>query len=288
MKLAIGTAQFGLDYGVANTKGKVSLAEASEIIDLADSLGIQTIDTASAYGNSENVVGNVSRSNHDITTKLSGVPNQCDDVFNWATTQLFTSLSNLKRESIYGILLHRPDQLNHEYGDELYRALHEFKSQGYVSKIGVSVCDPKELDDLWGRYDFDIIQAPLNIIDRRILASGWAEWLKKNSIEVHTRSVFLQGFLLLPKQKRSSKLSRWTYIFDEWDYFLDSKGLTALEACLRFAISQNHVDRIVVGVDSVSQLLEMAKASGGPLESLPEFTKSEDTRLINPSSWSRL
>jgi aryl-alcohol dehydrogenase-like predicted oxidoreductase len=288
MKLAIGTAQFGLDYGVANTKGKVSLAEASEIIDLADHLGIRTIDTASAYGNSEDVVGSVSSRNHEIITKLSSVPEQCDDVFNWATAQLFSSISNLKREKIHGILLHRPDQLNYGYGDELYRALHEFKSQGYVSKIGISVYDPRQLDDLWGRYKFDIIQAPLNIIDRRILDSGWAERLKKSGAEVHTRSVFLQGLLLLPKKKRSSKFSRWADIFDEWDRWLDMSGLSAYEACLRFAINQDQVDRVVVGVDSVKQLLELASASAHPLETLPEFTKLKDTRLINPASWIQL
>lgn len=288
MKLAIGTAQFGLDYGVANSTGKVSLAEASGIIDLADSLGIRTIDTASAYGNSEDVVGSLCHRNHDIITKLSSVPNRCNDVFKWATTQLLSSISNLKRDQIHGILLHRPGQLNHEYGDELYRALREFKSQGYVSKIGISIYDPKELDDLWGRYEFDIIQAPLNIVDRRLLESGWAERLKKSGVEVHTRSVFLQGLLLLPKKERSSKFSRWADVLDEWDRWLDTSGRSAYEACLSFAINQDHVDRVVVGVDSVNQLLELTNASAHPLETFPKFTKLKDTRLINPASWNQL
>lgn len=288
MKLAIGTAQFGLDYGIANGRGKVSLDEARKIFDLAECLGIRTIDTASAYGNSEEVVGHVSHGTHEIVTKLAGVPDECDDVFDWTTKQLFSSICKLKRGSIYGLLLHRPDQLQREYGDELYRALYEFKSQGYVRKIGVSVYDPKELDALSERYDFDIVQAPLNIIDRRLLNSGWAKRLKKNGIEVHTRSVFLQGLLLLPKVKRPSKFSRWRYIFDEWDRWLDKSGLSAYEACLSFAINQVHVDRVIVGVDGAKQLRELASVSAHPLESLPEFSTLEDTRLINPASWGHL
>jgi len=288
MKLALGTAQFGLDYGVANSKGKVSLEEARKIFDLAEAIGIQTIDTASAYGNSEEVVGLVSSVNHEVVTKLSGVPEQCDDVFDWTQKQLFSSLSKLRRERIDAILLHRPDQLHLEYGNELYRALQEFKSEGYVKKIGISIYDPRELDLLWGCYDFDIVQAPLNIIDRRIIDSGWAERLKKNDIEIHTRSVFLQGLLLMPKLKRSEKYSPWQYIFDEWDRWLDQHGLTAYEACLRFATNHDTIDRVIVGVDSAEQLKELAGVSMTSLESLPEFTGLRDTRLINPASWSQL
>ena len=288
MKLALGTAQFGMDYGVANSKGQVCLNEVRKIFDLAEAIGIRTIDTASAYGNSEEVIGLVSHENLEIVTKLSGVPDQCDDVFQWTQKQLFCSLSKLKRERIHGILLHRPDQLHREYGDQIYRALLEFKSQGFVKKIGLSVYDPKELDLLWGRYDFDIVQAPLNIIDRRIIDSGWAERLKKNDTEIHTRSVFLQGLLLIPKLKRPANYSPWRYIFDEWDRWLDKLGLTAYEACLRFAINHDTIDRVIVGVDSADQLRELASASMSELESLPEFTELNDTRLINPASWSHL
>ena len=288
MKLALGTAQFGLDYGVANSNGKVSLSEARKIFDLAEAIGIQTIDTASAYGDSEEVVGLVSNENQEVVTKLSGVPDQCDDVFHWAQKQLFSSLSKLRRERIHAILLHRPDQLNRKYGDELYRALQQFKSEGYVKKIGISIYDPKELDLLWGSYDFDIVQAPLNIIDRRIIDSGWAERLKKNEIEIHTRSVFLQGLLLMPKLERSEKFSPWQYIFDEWDRWLDQLGLTAYEACLRFAINHDTIDRVIVGVDSAKQLKELASISMTSLESFPEFRGLRDTRLINPPLWSQL
>jgi len=288
MKLAIGTAQFGLDYGVANSNGKVSLGEVRKIFDLAEAIGIRTIDTASAYGNSEEVVGLLGNQNQEVVTKLSGVPDQCDDVFNWAQKQLFSSLSKLRRERIHGVLLHRPDQLNLEYGDELYRALQEFKSLGYVKKIGLSVYDPKELDQTWGRYDFDIIQAPLNVIDRRIIDSGWAERLKKNNVEIHTRSVFLQGLLLIPKQNRSAKFSPWKHIFDQWESWLDKVGLSAYEACLRFAINQKLIDRVIVGVDGAEQLEELAGVSMQELDCLPEFTELNDTRLINPVSWSKL
>ena len=288
MKLALGTAQFGLDYGVANSKGQVSLEEVCKIFDLAKDIGIRTIDTASAYGNSEEVIGLVNHENYEVVTKLSGVPDKCNDVFHWTQKQLFSSLSKLRRERIHGILLHRPDQLHLEYGDELYRALQKFKSEGHVKKIGVSVYDPKELDLLWAYYDFDIVQAPFNIIDRRIIDSGWAERLKKDDIEIHTRSVFLQGLLLIPKLKRSEKFSPWQYIFDEWDRWLDKVGLTAHEACLRFAISHDIIDRVILGVDNAEQLSELAGISMQALESLPEFTELNDARLINPSSWSHL
>ena len=288
MKLALGTAQFGLNYGIANSKGQVSLEEVGKIFDLAKNFGILTIDTASAYGDSEEVIGLFSHEKHEIVTKLSGIPNQCDDVFNWTKKQLFSSLSKLKCERIHGLLLHRPDDLHREYGGELYTALLEFKSKGYVKKIGVSVYDPTELDSLWGRYDFDIVQAPLNIIDRRIIDSGWAERLKKNNIEIHSRSVFLQGLLLMPKIERSAKFSPWKYIFDEWDRWLDTHELSAYEACLRFAFSHDPIDRVIVGVDTADQLAMLACVAKDKLETLPEFTELKDTRLINPATWSQL
>ena len=288
MKLALGTAQFGLDYGVSNSDGKVSLSEASTIIDLAVRLGIKTLDTASSYGDSEKVVGKLGQQIPEIITKLSTVPETCIDVYDWVFEQLNSSMQRLDRKKIHAVLLHSPDQLHGPHGEELYRALCAFKSHGYASKIGVSIYNPQELDDLWKRYEFDIVQAPLNIVDRRILNGGWAERLKRDGIELHIRSVFLQGLLLMQKSKRPSKFSIYTNIFEEWDSWLAESKLSAQEACLRFVINQKEVDRAVIGVTTANQLRELINGLAGPLGDLPQFKDLNNAKIINPTLWGQL
>lgn len=288
MKLGIGTVQFGTGYGVANTSGQVSQENARVILKRAQQADIDILDTAVAYGESELVLGSIGVQNWKLVTKIPAVPDDCRNVTQWVHAQAEDSLKRLGANQLHGLLLHRPGQLLEAIGSELYGALQSLKLAGLVSKIGGSVYGSAELDALHGQYPFDLVQAPLNILDRSLVDSGWAQRLKNDGVEVHTRSAFLQGLLLMPKEKRPPKFERWQEIWQEWDRWLAVSGLTPLQACLRFGCSLDCIDRVIVGVDNVAQLDEIIEAVEGELPSLPQFNTLRDTRLVNPSTWNQL
>jgi aryl-alcohol dehydrogenase-like predicted oxidoreductase len=288
LKLALGAVQFGLDYGVANTHGKVDKEEVKRIFTVARAANIDTLDTAINYGESEKVIGQIGSQSWKIVTKLPSVPFGCSDVSGWVRNQLYGSLARLEIKQLYGLLLHHPSQLLNDIGPALYDALRSVQSDGLVKKIGISIYSPADLEPIFQKYIFDLAQAPLNIIDRSLVESGWAKYLSDAGVEVHIRSVFLQGILLMHASQRPSKFGLWADIWAEWDRWLADTGITPLQACLRYVCGLDSIDRVIVGVDSVSQLNEILSASNDILESLPAFKPMQDGRLINPASWSQL
>ena len=137
----------------------------------------------------------------------------------------------------------------------------------------------------YNNYHPDIIQAPYNVIDNRLEASGWLQQLSDDSVEIHVRSIFLQGLLLMRQDQRPAYFKKWDKLLCNWDSWLVSENLTALEASLWFALKDNRITNVVVGVDSEEQLQEIIDISEKKLEvKLPDFT-SLDIKLINPSEW---
>jgi aryl-alcohol dehydrogenase-like predicted oxidoreductase len=288
MKLALGTVQFGLDYGVANPLGRVAEQEAQDVLVLAKRAGIDTVDTAIAYGDSEAVLGKLGVSDWNVITKLPAMPDGVSDVHAWVHEQVHTSLSRLKVGRLYGLMLHRPMQLLEPQGRKLFDALETVKATGLVEKTGVSVYGSTELAPLYERYVFDLVQAPLNIWDRRLVDSGWADRLKAAGTELHVRSAFLQGLLLMAPPHRPEKFSRWARVWDTWDAWLLEVGCLPLEACLRYLNSLACVDRVVVGVDTSAHLQQILLANQGELGELPQFNWMGDERVLNPACWSEL
>lgn len=286
-KLALGAAQFGVDYGVANMQGKVETEEVKRIFAVARSANIDTLDTAIAYGDSEQVIGQMGSQSWSIVTKLPPVPLGYNAA-SWVREQLTGSLVRLGVQQVYGLLLHRPGQLLEDIGPELYGALKAVQSEGLVKKIGISIYRPATLETTLAQYAVDLVQAPLNILDRSLVESGWAKRLADAGVEVHVRSVFLQGLLLMPATQRPTKFAPWAEIWSEWDRWLAQTGLTPQQACLRYVCGLDSIDRVVVGVDSAAQLDEVLSASEGILDSLPAFKPLQDDRLINPARWNQL
>lgn len=287
-RLALGTVQFGLDYGIANHSGRVHPDEAGRILTEAGQAGISMLDTAIAYGDSERTLGQIGVADWRIVTKLPEMPDTCPDVAEWVENRVKGSLDRLGVQQLHAVLLHRPAQLLEARGPQLFAALERLKVLGYTKKIGISIYDPNELDSLFSKMHFDLVQAPLNILDRRLVTSGWARRLKHIGAELHVRSTFLQGLLLMSSEKRPQKFSRWQSLWLEWDRWLSETGLSPLEACLRFALSIEEVDNVVVGVDSVVQFREIHVAANGVLPGLPAWPQAIDPVLLNPALWSKL
>lgn len=288
MKIALGTVQFGMEYGVANQAGRVKLVDVKSILELAASKGVDTLDTAIAYGDSETVLGQAGVDEWQVVTKLPAVPDGVSDITAWVTAQLEGSLNRLGIRHLHGVLLHRPDQLLGKDGRAIVYALQHMKALGYTRKIGVSAYSPEDIDMLAGILHLDLVQAPLNILDRRLVVSGCAQRLKDQGTEVHVRSAFLQGLLLMPESSRPEKFQRWNTLWGHWHQWLRESSLTAVQACLAYATSVQEVDRIVVGVDSLTHLNEILTSSHARLGTLPDFAQLVNADLINPSLWNQL
>ncbi len=288
MKLALGTVQFGMQYGVANTGSRVASNEVAQILEEASQRGIDTLDTAISYGDSEQVLGLAGVNGWRVVGKLPAIPEDEEDVGGWAREQTGGSLARLGVAQLYGLLLHRPEQLLGPRGDELYGALLGLQEQGVVRKIGVSIYDPAELEQITRKWSFDLVQAPFNILDRRMLDSGWVDRLQALGIEVHARSIFLQGLLIMPGGSRPARFNRWQEIWETWECWLADNRLSPLEACLRYALSVPGLDKLVVGVDGIRQFREIVAVGEQLLGSTPDFPRVLDQALINPSMWSTI
>jgi aryl-alcohol dehydrogenase-like predicted oxidoreductase len=287
-KLALGTAQFGLKYGIANEIGKVKFDNIKKILNFAKDVNIDLIDTAISYGDSEKSIGDTGIKGFRFVSKLPAPTNSCTNINSWIEDEIEFSLNRLGIQSLYGLLIHQPEILLSGVGKKILGALKLIKSKGIIKKIGISIYDPIELEKLLDLFEFDIVQAPLNIIDHRLLSSGWLKKLHKNNIEIHTRSVFLQGLLLLPKNKRSSYFKNWDNLWKIWDEWLNDNQITALEATLRFALSIKEISRVIVGVESKEQLQQIIASSDGNLPTIPSELLIEDLKLLNPSNWDKV
>lgn len=284
-KYTIGTAQFGMVYGISNCGEPIEYDQVASIIRYASALGINTLDTAVSYGFSESILGRVGLSHWNAITKLPPVPVDCDSICGWIDEMVAGSLSRLGITKLEGLLLHAPGQLLEANGEEIYYALKRQKHLGKTRKIGISIYCPSELDVLLRRYQVDIVQAPLNVYDRRLIDSGWLSKLRLRGVEVHVRSIFLQGLLLMRPEELPERLAGLHDLHLQWFNWLESKNLSALEACLAFVNAQSEIDRIIVGVHSTSQLLEMFQGVRKKTVAVPSHISSSTIEHIDPRLW---
>ena len=289
-KIALGTVQFGINYGVNSVAGQVNPEEVKEILSYAHSANIDILDTAPAYGDSEKILGRMNISNFKVVTKtrhFDSIEINNNDV-KLLNNDFYHSLGDLKQDSVYGVLMHNADDLLKPGAEKLYDHLQELKQAEKIEKIGVSVYDYSQLQSILDNFDIDLVQLPFNILDRRMIDSGMLSTLRSSNTEVHARSVFLQGLLLMSEQNRPDKFNRWSGLWKIWHEWLNDSQITALEATIRYAISMPEISKVLVGVDNKDQLKEIIIASNGILPNIPTELHTNDINLLNPSNWGRL
>lgn len=271
-KIGIGSAQFGIPYGISNVKGKTTSEEVLKILNLAENLGIYTLDTAAAYGDAEDVLGKYNLSKFMVVSKFMPPENEQK-----ISNQLFSCLTKLKTTSIYGFLAHRPLNLNNNPWQ--WDELKELRSEGLIRKIGFSLNEPSELDALLTKGIIpDLIQVPFNYFDRRFV--GQMIKLKERGCEIHTRSSFLQGLFFADMKKLS------TY-FDEVKPIIKSmqESIAFLSgSLLRFVIEQPFIDKVIIGVENSNQLLVNLETIEQSSE-LPELINHVPEKILLPSKW---
>ena len=283
-RIVLGGAQLGLPYGILNGGETLSREEVARILDTAVSHGIDSIDTAIAYGQSESIIGETSQNRFKIISKLPPLPLDVSNVFEWVLAQVEASLSRLKCTSLDALLLHRPQDLTEAHGVELFAAISSLKIEKTIQRFGVSIYTPDELNGIIGTFDIDLVQAPLNVFDRRIL--GVIDQLSALNIEVHVRSVFLQGVLIAKPADRPQRFSQWSEHFAVFDEWVNSSGMSAMACCLGFALQQPGIAKLVIGTTSATSLAEIMTSIPNSHLKVPAHLQSSIEQLIDPRVWS--
>ena len=276
-KIILGTVQFGLDYGVSNKKGIPSNNELNEIFSIAKVSGISVLDTAPSYGNAEKRIGDFSHENFKIITKINNI-----DSAETLQNSINNSLNNLKSNFLYGCLFHNVNELFQNL--YLWEELNNFKKLGLIKKIGVSLYHPKNLENLLSlKIIPDIVQIPFNIIDRRF--ESYFERLKNLNIEIHVRSIFLQGLLINFDLMSNSKFSKWDSHWNKYKNWLKSQQISPLEAAISHVNAFKEISYCVIGVEDSLQLKQIILASKNKALKAPKSLISFDDKLINPYLW---
>ena len=288
MRIALGTVQFGVPYGVANSDGQVTKKKVKSILKYAQKFGIDTLDTAISYGDSEKILGEGGVDGFNVITKLPEVPDGCKNLSFWVENQINESLKRLRIKKLSGVFLHRPCQLLDDNKCELWPILVRLKDKGLVESIGFSIYDPNELDQLYNFFLPVLVQAPFNVLDKRLEESGWLQRLYDDDVEVHVRSIFLQGLLLMNKFDRPIKFNKWALIWDDWDKWVQENNVSPIQAAISFSLSDSRISKVVVGVDSLSHLKDIIAAAQKNFDQFPKNLGINDVRLLNPSNWSSL
>ncbi len=272
-KIGIGTVQFGVNYGIANQIGQTSESEAHLILDTAQNIGIDCIDTAFGYGNAEQVLGRYKKiTSFNTISKFIDVLDPRSLI-----AQFEQTIFNLNVSKLYGYLAHRPFQLL-EY-PILWETLLTMKQQGKFDKIGYSLNTVGELEMLLEKEIIpDLVQIPFNFIDQRF--KPYFSELKKYNCEIHTRSTYLQGLLLMPTEKIPEYFNSIKPLLTEVkDQTKNTQG-----ALLKYVLNEPAVDKVILGVENNSQLIQNIEALNGAIDIKPHEKKIPDHILI-PSLW---
>lgn len=271
-KLGLGTVQFGLSYGISNTGGQTPQEEVSRILAVALQNNITTLDTASAYGNAETVLGGAGISGFNVVSKFM-TPAEGETI----APQLKASLKNLGQEVLYGYLAHRPEELLVK--PQLWEEVESFKTQGLVKKTGFSLNRPEELMALLDKGMIpDLIQVPYNYLDNRF--EYLMVQLHEKGCEVHTRSAFLQGLFFRDAETLPVFFDAAKPVLAE----LQQSEASLSGRLLNYVLEKSFIDKVIIGVENAQQLQQnLNDIQGAP--SLPKNEVSVPENIIIPATW---
>jgi aryl-alcohol dehydrogenase-like predicted oxidoreductase len=288
-RLGLGTVQFGTAYGVANKTGRPTAVMVRDILTRARAGGIDLLDTAPGYGDSENVLGAAIAPDQPfrIVTKTPAFGAETLGPADGAAliASVEASLARLRRHKLFAVLVHHGVNLLKPGGVYLWNALTALKERGLVDKIGYSAYSPDEIARIQSLFAAEIVQTPVNILDQRLVKTGTLAALKRDGVEVHARSIFLQGLLVMEPNAIPKALAEWAPHLSDLRVWLHDNGMSPLEGCLAFARGCGGIDAVIAGVEHRAQLDEILSAAAH----VPglDFGRwcIEDERLLDPSRW---
>lgn len=285
-KLALGTVQFGIDYGINNQRGMVPIDEVFTILDEAVNSSIDTIDTASTYGESELIIGKYLKENKNSFNVVSKVP-KCER--SQIPSNLEKTLIKLNLTSLYGYIFH--DFKSYLDDPSSLDVILELKRSGKIKKAGFSLYYTNELDRLLENgIEFDLVQVPYNVFDQRF--AGYFKKLKKLGVEIHVRSIFLQGLVFKDPVALTGDFEKIKEKISYLNNLALINNVSIADICLAYGITNNFIDKVIFGVDSFGQLKEIissSKKSEKLIDILKDlsFLKVDDEEIIIPSKWNK-
>ncbi len=260
--LCLGTAQFGLDYGITNKTGKLNDNELDLLLNRAVKKNIKYFDTAFAYGDSEVKIGEILKDRDiEIITKFSSNTNRAyklEDIK--LLNNLFElSLKRLKRNSINAYLLHNPNDFKKDNSQLLLNWLKSLRDKNSIKRIGVSIYNSNDLESL-PLKEIDIVQMPLSIYDQRLLDNSIINKLLDHGIAIHIRSIFLQGLLLQDANQWPAMINeRFRDHHKNYQNIIKSNNLSLLEGAISFIKELKFPELVLFGITNIKELNEVIK-----------------------------
>lgn len=281
-KVVLGTVQFGVNYGINNTSGQVSLDEVCKILKIAQEKEILTLDTSSAYGTSEIVLGKALKESSTRFNIVSKYPRSETSVRN----TFEKSISNLGVESLYGYLVHHFEF--YQEHPEILDEMTALKNEGKIKKVGFSLYNVEQLQYLFDKsVKFDILQFPYNIFDKQF--EPFMPKLVEIGVEIHTRSAFLQGLFFKDTNTLPEKLKLLKKYLDDLHCYCDNKGLAVEQLALGYVIANPNIKGALIGVDNHEQLEANLKVASVKLsqEDIDYISNIDiiEKALLNPANW---
>lgn len=269
VSISLGTAQFGLDYGITNSSGKVDPVIVPQLLEFAHRNQVQYLDTASAYGCAESILGKSLPSNHSFSI-ISKLPPQPSDLSFTTLSQnswqscLESTLSRLNVSHLDSFLLHNSSDLKRPDSHILLNWLKSIQKAGLVDRIGVSIYTRSDLLDL-PLSDFQIIQLPCSLYDQRLLFDGTISHILKHGIAIHARSLFLQGLLVTPHELWPNNITpAFRLHHQQFQAWAESIGSTLPLLAISWARNQSWLEAAVVGVTNFPELSELITCWSSP------------------------
>ncbi len=287
-EIILGSANFNQIYGI--TKNFINKKEIKRSFNLALKNNIRIIDTSPLYNKSEKIIGLLNNDKFKIISKIPKIPRNIKkkNIKKWVKLKVSNSLKNLKIKKFECLLLHNVDSLLSKNGNEIYKNIKNMKRIGLTNKIGISIYDFNILDKILKKFKFDLIQAPFNILDQRLVTTGWLKKLKKRRIKVYVRSIFLQGILLSKLNQLPEKLKKLNKNLIIWENWLKKNKFKPLQVCISFVLNQRQLDGIVVGYNNKNQLNQILKQKKMKSSfSIPNLN-IRNRKLIDPRKWLNL
>ena len=285
MKLILGTVQFGLNYGINNLNGKVSLQDCHEILDYAFDNGIKILDSAEVYGNAHDIIGDFHKNNPNRKFKIiTKLPHVIDDSIESKIEQY---LKQLNVSQLHALLFHSFD--TYKKNQIIIAKLNYFKSIGKIKYIGVSIYTNEQFKEVIEDSSIDIIQLPFNLFDNIYQRGNLLELAKLKDKIIHTRSVFLQGLFFLPLESQNKIVNNLFEPLSLLHKLAEQTGVSILNMALDYCLRQKNIDSVLIGVDNLEQLKLNLNGSGPYLDekeiNLIDNIMINNTDLLNPSLW---
>ena len=295
MKICVGTAQLDMKYGFKNQLSKMRIEDFRQILRQSIKKKINFIDTAENYGSGEKIIGNeICKKEYkgkiNIVTKINNLRFIENNKMHYEIDKkVKKSLKNLGIKKLYAVLIHDVKDLKSKKINKIFETLNKIKKMGLIKKIGFSAYEIKDLKKYINQFSFDIIQFPFNVFDQRILEKDIQLMLRQKKVEVHLRSIFLQGLLLLPINQIPKKLFKYKKYIKKWQVNCEKKKINKIDGCLNFVLKHKFYSKMVIGFDNYQQFKDVYKRYiilKNKKKNLVNYKKFiVKNNLINPSKW---